>query len=299
MRAAIKVLAPAILILAGVNAFTGNALAAFNNFQGFEANTGDWTPSSTITRVPSGGGTLHLTASSGNYYAELTNIDDDYASGYGDSGYSFFGGADSVYHGPFYQAIDVYINSNWAPAAAPYSPSFWIDMTPYHADSSNFGAEHNFRLWANGSSVAVTVDGQTAPIADLTASGWYTFVMTYRPAPVASAPVITDMLIYDSAHNLVGSTTVYATSPGGPFASSDLRGNGYVWFTVWQDGFAGDVLGIDNVRTGPLPGLFAPTTKDQCKDGAWQDFNNPTFKNQGDCVSYVATGGKNPGNGHP
>jgi hypothetical protein len=36
----------------------------------------------------------------------------------------------------------------------------------------------------------------------------------------------------------------------------------------------------------------APTTKDQCKNGGWHSF--PGFKNQGDCVSWVATGGKNP-----
>jgi hypothetical protein len=35
-----------------------------------------------------------------------------------------------------------------------------------------------------------------------------------------------------------------------------------------------------------------PTTKDQCKNGGWKNFNDPVFKNQGDCVSYVATGGK-------
>jgi hypothetical protein len=40
----------------------------------------------------------------------------------------------------------------------------------------------------------------------------------------------------------------------------------------------------------PLTG--PPTSKDQCKNGGWQDFDNPTFKNQGDCVSYVATKGK-------
>jgi hypothetical protein len=40
-----------------------------------------------------------------------------------------------------------------------------------------------------------------------------------------------------------------------------------------------------------------PTTKDQCKNGGWATFDDPAFKNQGDCVSYVATHGKNPGNG--
>lgn len=32
-----------------------------------------------------------------------------------------------------------------------------------------------------------------------------------------------------------------------------------------------------------------PTSKDECKNGGWQSFNNPPFKNQGDCVSYVAS----------
>lgn len=40
-----------------------------------------------------------------------------------------------------------------------------------------------------------------------------------------------------------------------------------------------------------------PTSKNQCMNGGWQSFNNPAFKNQGDCISYVATHGKNPGNG--
>jgi hypothetical protein len=43
--------------------------------------------------------------------------------------------------------------------------------------------------------------------------------------------------------------------------------------------------------------LFATlaTTKAQCKKGGWRDFG--VFKNQGDCVSFVATGGKNPPSG--
>lgn len=39
-----------------------------------------------------------------------------------------------------------------------------------------------------------------------------------------------------------------------------------------------------------------PTSASQCKKSGWQSLNDATgtkFKNQGDCVSYVATGGKN------
>ena len=34
-----------------------------------------------------------------------------------------------------------------------------------------------------------------------------------------------------------------------------------------------------------------PTSADDCMNGGWQSFS--VFKNQGDCVSFVATGGKN------
>ncbi len=43
--------------------------------------------------------------------------------------------------------------------------------------------------------------------------------------------------------------------------------------------------------------LARPTTPEQCKNGGWEAFG---FKNQGDCVSFVATEGKNePGQNVP
>lgn len=44
-----------------------------------------------------------------------------------------------------------------------------------------------------------------------------------------------------------------------------------------------------------------PTDKDQCKDGGYQKFSDPSFKNQGACVSYVQRGekGSNGGGGDP
>jgi hypothetical protein len=35
-----------------------------------------------------------------------------------------------------------------------------------------------------------------------------------------------------------------------------------------------------------------PNSKDECKNGGWRNF--PGLRNQGECVSFVATGGKNP-----
>lgn len=49
-------------------------------------------------------------------------------------------------------------------------------------------------------------------------------------------------------------------------------------------------LDLDNDGIDDTP---APTSKDECKKNGWKSLNNPTFRNQGDCVSFVATGGKN------
>jgi hypothetical protein len=42
---------------------------------------------------------------------------------------------------------------------------------------------------------------------------------------------------------------------------------------------------------------YGPTSKEQCKKGGWKNFPSLGLKNQGDCVSYIATGGKNPPSG--
>jgi len=36
--------------------------------------------------------------------------------------------------------------------------------------------------------------------------------------------------------------------------------------------------------------IMASAPKDQCKNGGWQTFDNPTFKNQGDCIQFFNTG---------
>ena len=53
---------------------------------------------------------------------------------------------------------------------------------------------------------------------------------------------------------------------------------------------------VDNVMINATTYTFeAAPTKDSCKDGGWRDFSASPgpFKNQGDCVSFFASGGKN------
>src|SRR6266542_2039558 len=54
----------------------------------------------------------------------------------------------------------------------------------------------------------------------------------------------------------------------------------------------GDAFAIDDVR---FNADVIPLTAGDCKKGGWTRFHidGVTFKNQGDCVSYLATGGRN------
>ncbi|HSX04935.1 MAG TPA: hypothetical protein VLF69_00485 [Candidatus Saccharimonadales bacterium] len=61
---------------------------------------------------------------------------------------------------------------------------------------------------------------------------------------------------------------------------------------------AGNGYLVDNalLLSGPVP-INLPTAKDQCVSSGWKSYG-ATFKNQGDCVSFVATHGKNQPNGN-
>ena len=50
-----------------------------------------------------------------------------------------------------------------------------------------------------------------------------------------------------------------------------------------------DVVAISAGSTYSLAlrALSRPTNRDQCKNGGWQNFTEPSFNNQGDCVSFV------------
>ena len=58
-------------------------------------------------------------------------------------------------------------------------------------------------------------------------------------------------------------------------------------------GLAPLIQGDITVHDAPVLPIF----KQQCKDSGWQSFG--VFKNQGDCVSFVATEGKNQPSGPP
>jgi len=96
-------------------------------------------------------------------------------------------------------------------------------------------------------------------------------------------------------------STILAAFPDAEISGGTIfkAGSGWSSFDGNVDDFTIGVNGIDTTydfEASPP----APTSKAECKNGGWQTYadagGNP-FKNQGDCVSYVVTGGKNGGNG--
>lgn len=60
--------------------------------------------------------------------------------------------------------------------------------------------------------------------------------------------------------------------------------------TVWDQGTGetvGDAYGTGDCDGDGITDTDPPTDKDQCKQGGWVAFNNPSFRNQGQCVSSV------------
>jgi hypothetical protein len=104
-----------------------------------------------------------------------------------------------------------------------------------------------------------------------------------------------------------GATTLGVTSPT-LFASCDYPGwtsdadaaladpnYSHGRFAVGSgDHSLGIVVSTSPFGFGDAAIRFDAMSKDECKDGGWQTVQaSPPFKNQGDCVSFVATQGKN------
>lgn len=124
---------------------------------------------------------------------------------------------------------------------------------------------------------------------DTMTSGSGTFTVTTPDSTVTGTEQVTvgsELFCLDGG----GFTSKFETSYSATITTST---GGFHDEGTWG-GFVTSAFGFGGVFTstlpnGPIPLL--PTSKDQCKNGGWQSFG--VFKNQGDCVSSVATGGRN------
>ena len=113
--------------------------------------------------------------------------------------------------------------------------------------------------------------------------------------------------VWTNTGNLLNSASLVDTSqlPGGTFydtwGAAQTRYSGQQVtdiFMVSDNGPANSqTVLIDNTDVNGTTYTYEPNSKDDCKDGGWQNFTfSPgPFKNQGQCVSYFASNG-NSGN---
>jgi hypothetical protein len=217
-----------VLTMVSILGLLVDTAAAGPAFQGFETDTGDWVfddGGAVSGRIASGGGLLDVTSVSGGYHCELANVHDLYQGDYGTAGYIFFGGRDSVYQGPFYQGVDVYIDPTWS------GLGFWIDISPADVDNTSlYTAEGNFRLTADGTSVAVqAINGST--LTKVTNADWCSFEMVWSKGVNPTDLINIDLNVYDSSCTLLGSELFLATVAQGthPGQSQYLGNSSYVW----------------------------------------------------------------------
>jgi hypothetical protein len=160
------------------------------------------------------------------------------------------------------------------------------------------------------STVFQPITFHTGGIPPLTAGAQYVLFITISKNYAANAGICPSLSMPPGCGiaGLLGSPTAPPTNAysGGDFVlinnictpdpSVDCGGDPGKWtttpWTTFQNWYplATTDLAFQASFSPPLP-----TSKAQCKNGGWKTYG--VFKNQGDCVSFVASGGKNPPSG--
>jgi hypothetical protein len=274
----IAVVAAALIALGAAGSAAAATPAPY--FNGFETDTYDWTGAN---RVPSGSN--GVTSASGAWHAEAVATPFTRWGGYTDefpaNGYT--------------TAVDIYLDPasgttndrrfDWTSAintpAATHRRDF-VFNGGYYNDTTGPGAGPRFVFSAStnaGRANSFPRNPGRDPIAIMDA-GWYTFQHHFYDS--GSGVLAVDLSILDAGGTPVGEWTL---SDPSDVIDVTVGGNRYGWFAQNEFSF----LAFDNARLDVAVG--PPTSKDQCKKGGWEQFNTPrTFKNQGDCVSFVQTG---------
>lgn len=167
--------------------------------------------------------------------------------------------------------------------------------------------------------VAVSASVAFAATSVTVGGGWLTFTWSGGDGAVAiqapytftaTAPVlvtVTDAFCKGDRFTLSDSTVLGTTSlvAVGTCADAGLTSDPDV--ALADSGYSHGLFALGSgahsidivASTSPFGGGAAyirvdPLTADNCKKGGWETLaSSPAFKNQGDCVSFVVTGGRN------
>jgi hypothetical protein len=269
-----------VLLLAAVTAF-----AAIHYFQGFEADTFDW---SGVTRVSSG--TNGVTSAAGSWHGEAASGTDDSTK---------FGGYESAFPaGGYTTTIDIYLNVDgpyvndtrfdWISAINQADGTFRRDFV-FNAgfyndvDTTTESGKNRFVISAGNNSTR----GSSFPKNPghdpftITTSGWYTFEHHFYDKGLGVLAVDLRITKLDGPVQ-----KTWTLSDSTDIIGSTVGGHRYGWFSTQEF----SPLAIDNVS---LLSINAAASVSACKNGGWQHLtraDGSVFRNQGDCVQYVNTG---------
>ncbi|MBZ5583614.1 MAG: hypothetical protein LAQ30_15675 [Acidobacteriia bacterium] len=222
------------------------------------------------------------------------------------AGYTLFGGAAYVMPGnASNRAVQLTSNTANATTADDYSGiDFAVPAGMKFSDVAKLSTDYNFTHNSCGGG------SPRFQINVVTPSNVTKNVFVY----IGPAPSYTNCTtnLWTSTGNLVAPGNFLDTGQldGGTFydtfAAADTKYGAYpvtgIQLVVDASWFFTDgtqTVLVDNVMINDDTHTFEPTTSGACKDGGWKTFSFAPgpFKNQGDCVSYFATGGRNAGNG--
>jgi hypothetical protein len=154
---------------------------------------------------------------------------------------------------------------------APGSQAAYLDL---YVDFNNDGAKDDtitFEPVYNG-----TVQKNVWQQWNALGGQWWSDVLGGPP------PLFT-LATYEASHP---NATILGGSGGHLILAAGCGGAAWTGFVGNADDLTVGVNG-NNTTYDFEPAIGPPTSKDQCKNGGWSRFNNPPFKNQGQCVAYV------------
>lgn len=260
------------------------AVASFAN--GFELNTDGWfTDGSTIQRVSSGTG--GITSADGSYHA-LVNA----------GAFTRWGGYESTFPANGYTtSVDIYLDMALADGTDKRFDYSSAISSPAGAHRRDFifhagtvpgtSATNQWAISVSNNAPGWPLNPGRTPIL-VSQSGWYTFEHTFMNN--GSGVLAVELKVKDAADTELGS---WVLSDPSDIIGTTVGGNRYGWFVNSAFG----TLAIDNSeKLDVVPVVGPPSSKSECKADGWMTFNNPTFKNQGDCVSFVQSNGNAVGN---
>lgn len=170
-----------------------------------------------------------------------------------------------------------------------------------------------FTIGVSGNNTTYDFEATTTPMADTTAPAAPTHLSPANNTSTTSAsllkidwtdvtdasssPVVYYYEISNSSSTNANGSFVSAIYQSGALTMSEISTVGTPEGTYYWHVRAADSVGnlsdwtsawkiiVDNNATTTPPNPTHPTNKDQCKNGGWKTFTNPSFKNQGQCVS--------------